>query len=338
MPTEKKILKTVFLIQLISSFLVVVGHYTASALNYTDHFWILALNQLSRYGTVLLTIATGFITAYSFDRKQPRFAPYIMGKIKFIFVPFVLAGILYHYLLFGGLPKDLPAFLNILLGKTGGHLYYIFMLFQYYLFAYLFRNLITKRNIVYWLLPLMGMQYLYIHVLHHEWLGLTTRHFLPTWIFTFYLGHTLYWYREKLFACLQQPLLLAGGTSLVLLSAVLFVLSDTMYVAVHLRFVLATALSFLLMLFLGQRIVDRLPIAFRKGFTYFIYLFHSAFITMFNRFAEKFGGDLEWIYDNVWLTLTGLAVTYLSTCVFALTIVRLMKRNRTSQSVTSVQA
>lgn len=90
MYTDTKMLKSLFYIQLFSSFLVVVGHFTASAMYFNDPFWIVALNQISRYGTVLLTIATGYLTAYSFDKKQPSFREFFTGKLIYIVIPYLV--------------------------------------------------------------------------------------------------------------------------------------------------------------------------------------------------------------------------------------------------------
>lgn len=71
MYTDSRILKSLFYIQLTSSFLLVVGHFTASAMYFAEPFWMTVLNQISRYGTVLMTIATGYLTAYTLEKKQP---------------------------------------------------------------------------------------------------------------------------------------------------------------------------------------------------------------------------------------------------------------------------
>lgn len=326
MYTDSKILKSLFYIQLISSFLVVVGHFTASVLAYAAPFWAVALNQISRYGTVLLTIATGYLTAYSFEKKNPTFREYFTGKLVYIFIPFLVSGVLYHYLLKNGWPHTLGDFANILLGKTGDHLYFIFMICQYYVFAYFLRNVITKRNILVVIWILLAVQYVYINYIHQGWLGLTTRHMLPTWIFTLYMGHLLFWYRETTLSFLRNNrsiLMLVTGVSTA--AAIFFVISTKLYVAVHLTFVFATLLSFLVMMVFFLELVDYLHIKFRKGLTYFIFLFHSAIIILFKEMLFKFFGEVEWVFSNTWYSLLSLLLIYAGSGLFAILLARLVK-------------
>ncbi|TQK53823.1 membrane-bound acyltransferase YfiQ involved in biofilm formation [Brevibacillus sp. AG162] len=335
MYTDSKILKSLFYIQLFSSFLVVVGHFTASALSFTDPFWIVALNQISRYGTVLLTIATGYLTAYSFEAKSPTAREFFSGKLLYIFVPYLVSGVLYHYLLKKGMPHTAQDFTNIVLGKTGDHLYFVFMICQYYVFAYLFRHVITKRNILYVIWILLGIQYVYINFIHQGWFGLTTRHMLPSWIFTLYMGHVLYWYRESILSFLRNNrsiLTLMTGVSTA--AAMFFVVSNKLYVAVHLTFVFATLLSFLvLMVFFLER-VDRLHIKFRKGLTYFIFLFHSAFLIMFKDYLFAKYGEVAWLFENTWYSLLYLLLIIGCSCLLALMLVWLVnKLERISKTI-----
>ncbi|WJQ80860.1 acyltransferase family protein [Brevibacillus brevis] len=335
MYTDSKILKSLFYIQLFSSFLVVVGHFTASALSFTDPFWIVALNQISRYGTVLLTIATGYLTAYSFEAKSPTAREFFSGKLLYIFVPYLVSGVLYHYLLKKGMPHTTQDFTNIVLGKSGDHLYFVFMICQYYVFAYLSRNVITKRNILYVIWVLLGIQYVYINFIHQGWFGLTTRHMLPSWIFTLYMGHVLYWYRESILSFLRNNrsiLTLMTGVSTA--AALFFVISNKLYVAVHLTFVFATLLSFLvLMVFFLER-VDRLHIKFRKGLTYFIFLFHSAFLIMFKDYLFAKYGEVAWLFENTLYSLLYLLLIIGCSCLLALMLVWMVnKLERISKTI-----
>ncbi|WP_340701113.1 acyltransferase family protein [Brevibacillus borstelensis] len=327
MSTDSKILKALFFIQLLSSFLVVAGHFTASVLDFTDPFWVLALNQISRYGTVLLAIVSGYMTAYTLEKKKPGFWQFFSGKLTYIYVPFLVCGVLYHYLLNDVWPRTSTDFFNIFLGKTGGHLYFVFMICQYYLFAYLFRNVITKKNILFLIWVFMAVQYVYINYLHQGWLGLTTRHLLPTWIFTFYIGHLVYWYRETIFAYLQRKQsYLILFTSVSVISAVFFILSSKMYVAVHLSFVIATLITFLVMVVFFLELVDKVQLKFRKGLTYFIYLFHSAFLILYKEWLKDlFGNDVSWLFSNTWYSLMYFLVVYASTGLASILLVQITK-------------
>jgi hypothetical protein len=286
-----------------------------------------ALNQISRYGTVLLTIATGYLTAYSFDQKQPAFREFFTGKIVYIVIPYLVSGVLYHYLLKSGIPHTFGDFANIVLGKTGDHLYFVFMICQYYVVAYFLRNIITKRNILYVIWILLAVQYVYIHYIHQGWLGLTTRHMLPTWIFTLYMGHLMYWYRQWILSFLRDNrsiLMLVTGVSTA--AAIYFVISNKIFVAVHLTFVFATLLSFLVLMVFFLELVDHLHIKFRKGLTYFIFLFHSAFLILFKNVLYQVYGGVSWVFQNTWYSLLYLAGIFFCSAALAILLVRLVKR------------
>ncbi|HAS00731.1 MAG TPA: acyltransferase [Brevibacillus sp.] len=322
---DSRIVKSLFILQLLSSFLVFAGHYTALVLNYTDPFWVIALNQISRYGTVFLAIITGFFTARSLERLKGSGWSFFSGKITYIFIPFLLFGVLYHYLLTEQLPSQGTDFLNIILGKTDGQLYFIFMLCQYYVFAYIFRNIINKKNILVLIWVFMIFQYVYINYLHQPWLGLSTRHAFPTWIFTFYLGHIIYWYREEiiLFMKNNQPILV-GFAGISLFSAILFVLSETTYVAVHMRFVLATLVTLLTGLLFLFDWAEYIPLTFRKGLTFFIYLTHSAVTIIVNKTLIGYLGDIAWIFESTWYTLVYLVIIYCITFGISMLLSKMM--------------
>lgn len=326
MYTDSKILKSLFYVQLFSSFLVVVGHFTASVLYFNDPFWVVALNQISRYGTVLLTIATGYLTAYSFEAKSPTPRDFFTGKLLYIFLPYLVSGILYHYLLKKEMPHTTLDFTNILMGKTGDHLYFVFMICQYYVFAYFFRNWITKRNILYVIWLLLAVQYVYINYLHKGWLELSTRHMLLSWIFTLYMGHLLYWYRETILSFLRNNRsILMLLTGIATAAAMFFVVSSKLYVAVHLTFVFATLLSFLVLMVFFLELVDHLRLKFRKGLTYFIFLFHSAFLILFKDFLFEQYGEVAWVFQNIWYSLLYLGLIFGCSFLLSLLLVWLVK-------------
>lgn len=326
MYTDSKILKSLFYIQLFSSLLVVVGHFTASVLYFNDPFWVVALNQISRYGTVLLTIATGYLTAYSFEVKKPLPRDFFTGKVLYIVLPYLVSGILYHYLLKKAMPHTFEDFTNIFLGKTGDHLYFVFMICQYYVFAYIFRKWITKQNILYIIWLLLVVQYVYINYLHKGWFGLSTRHMLPSWIFTLYMGHLLYWYREAILSFLRNNRsVLMLSTGIATAAAMFFVVSSKLYVAVHLSFVFATLLSFLVLMIFFLELVDHLRLKFRKGLTYFIFLFHSAFLIMFKDFLFEHYGEVAWVFQNTWYSLLYLGLIVGCSYLLALLLVFLVK-------------
>lgn len=339
---DTKLNRSLFLIQLIASFLVVAGHYTADASYYSQDKWYIILNQLSRYGTVLLAMITGYFTAKTFTEKQPTFLSYFSGKLKYIIIPYFFAGILYHWLLKKEFPHTLDAYFNILLGKTGAHLYFVFMLIQYYLFAYFFRKLITKRTILFLILPFLGLQYLYIQYWHQGWLELTHRHILFTWIFTLYVGHLLYWYRDKIVqALLKHASLLVICTSIASVSCVYFALSTRIFAAQHISFVLATFLTLLIGIAFFYNIEQWIKVRFYKGLTYYIYLFHSAVLILLNKLLINFPPTLIKIFTNVHFSVLYLLIIYSLTLILSISIVklqRLFEQKKRMKGIQSVQA
>jgi hypothetical protein len=299
MYSDKRLFSSLFLIQLLSSFLVLAGHYTADVDDYIQWtFWENAVNQISRYGTVFLAIITGFFTAHSLHGKKASGKQFFKGKLKYIYIPFLLSGILYFVILRESVPVHRSDWLDIFTGKTAGHLYFIFMLCQYYVFAYLCRRIITKRNIAFFGLLFLVVQYMYINVFAQNLFGLGVRHFLPTWIFTIYLGHFLYWYRSFIFTSLERHKgVLIGLLALSVLCMIYFVFSSKLYTANHLTFVLATFVLLVAGASVLHYVVDRIHLRFQKGLTFYIYLLHPAFIVLANRFMNG-NFTIEWIFHN----------------------------------------
>lgn len=312
---DKQLFKALFMIQVVAAFLVTAGHYTAGLGSYTTvTAWDTALNHLSRFGTVILAMLTGFFTAHSFMGKKTTAASYLAGKFFYIYLPFLAAGLLYHSVLATTVfPATITDWIKIAVGRTGGHLYFIFMIMQYYLFALLFRHRITKRNIGWFLIAFFAIQYAFIEY-NFYWRGFGVRYFLPTWIFTIYLGHLFYYYRHDVISLLRKyrplryglvPAALAGTT--------FFALSEKLYTANHLRFVLFTALLTVTLVMLFLPVVKRFSLPFSKGLTYYIYLLHPYMIIFMNKmFLRKW--EWNWMLDNPvtsFLYLTWIfAVTY----------------------------
>lgn len=318
MISDKHLSKALFLIQIFASFLVFMGHYTASASTFiTPTLWETSLRHFSGYGTVLLAIMTGFFTALSFEGKKVSAAKFFKGKFFFIYIPFLFFGVVFHYALHGGLPTYTYHFVNIFFGKTGQHLYFIFMLCQYYIFAYLFRNLITQKSSKYFLILFMIIQFFFTKTIIN-WHDMGVRHFLLTWIFTIYLGHLLYWYRKELVSwILEKKLVTYSLLTVSMTSMVYFTFSEKLYTANHLIFVfssffvLLTAIRFLL------PILHRFEkLRFRKGLTFYIYLSHPFFIIYANNYMIKKFGLLS-ILENKGLFIVYMFAIYLMTFLFS---------------------
>lgn len=325
MTDDKKLFQVLFMIQVFAAFLVTAGHYTAGLGSYTTiTVWETSLNHLSRFGTVILAMLTGFFTAHSFIGKNTSAASFFSGKVVYIFLPFIAAGFLYHSVLSTHVfPSTLTDLLKIGVGRTGGHLYFIFMLMQYYVFSFMFRKWITRKSIGLFMLAFFIIQYAFIDY-NFYWRGFGVRFFLPTWIFTIYLGHLFYEYRHVVISFLQSnrtiqytliPIAIAGAT--------FFALSAKLYTANHIRFVLFTALLVITLVMLLFRIVHRFRLPFVKGLTFYIYLLHPYLIIQMNKlFMRKF--DLNWMLDYKLLSFLYLILIFLATYINAWAIAKII--------------
>lgn len=311
MISDKNLFKTLFLIQISASFFVYIGHYAASASTHiTPTLLESSLRHLSAFGTVLLAMLTGFFTAHSFEGKKASALKFFKGKFFFIYVPFLFFGVVFHYSLHGGLPHYYYHFLNILLGKTGAHLYFIFMLCQYYILAYLLKNVITKKTGRYFLILFMVIQFFFTQQ-NINWNGLGVRHFLLTWIFTIYLGHFIYWYRQEFVSrMLDKKLLSYSLLAITVISMVYFAFSSNLYTANHLRFVFASFLILLTGIRFVLPVLDRFKkLRFRKGLTLYIYLAHPFFILYANNYVIKKFSFL-WVLENKAMFLVYMLAVY----------------------------
>ncbi|WCN39261.1 acyltransferase family protein [Aneurinibacillus uraniidurans] len=315
MQEDRQPLAALYLIQLISAFLVLAGHYTADV----DDFiiwttWEEKLNQFSRYGTVILAILTGYFTAYSLERKQVTMHTFFRGKLVHIFLPFIVSGIVYTLVLKRTIPYTAQYWTRILSGDAAGHLYFVFMLAQYYVFAYVFQRWIKRSNILVVCAVFAAFQYGFINNTPAGWLALGVRHFLPAWIFTFYTGDILYRYRSMIFTFFRKHSFVWFGLAVAATSSTIYVLmSPKLYTANHLSFVLGTWVWLVVVLYVLARCEEWLRIIpFRKGLTFQIYLWHPLFIIVGNKLFQRVG-RLEWVLAHKWASAIYLGSLFIAT-------------------------
>lgn len=331
MLSDQKLFKSLFMIQVLSAWLVFIGHYTAAVDSFTNSTaWDIAWNHLSRFGTVLLAMITGFFTAHSlYGGKPVTIRSFFSGKLLYIYLPFILSGFVYHYILIGGFPSRLQHFGMIFFGKTGMHLYFVFMICQYYVLAYIFRNLFRKIHVLVWLGMFFIIQYAFIA--HYETIMIRSipvgvRHWLPTWIFTIFLGHALYLYRSQIISLLHRSrIFLFSVMTVAVTSCLYFATSANLYTANHLRFVFAAAILLLALIYMSGFARDRFTLKFRKGLTFYIYLSHSIFIIYYNKYFIR---DLEqtWLMDNKWASAAYSTVIFFTAFLFSYIIAIAVER------------
>lgn len=324
------------MIQVLAAFLVTAGHYTAGLGSFTTITeWETALNHISRFGTVILAILTGFFTAHSFQHKKATAFSFFKGKFLYIFLPFIAAGFLYHSVLTPTyFPTTFIEFLKIAVGRTGGHLYFIFMIMQYYIFAFIFRRWITQRNIWLFLILFIGIQYAFIDY-NLYWRGFGVRFFLPTWIFTIYLGHLFYMHRHAIISFMQKQRVLRYILMLISLGGIaFFALSEKLYTANHIRFVLFTALLIIALVLIFLQIVKRFSLPFAKGLTFYIYLLHPYLIIKSNNLLMR-DWNLNWILDYKILSFLYLGLIFLITYLLSWLIAKIIGYMATSKATLS---
>lgn len=328
MPEDRQPFAALYLIQLISAFLVLAGHYTADV----DDFiiwttWEEKLNQFSRYGTVLLAILTGYFTAYSLEGKRVTAKAFFRGKLVHIFLPFLLAGIAYTFILKRTIPHTAEHWTRILSGDAAGHLYFVFMLAQYYVFAYVCHRWITRTNIVVVCVLFGAVQYAFINGTPPGWPALGVRHFLPAWIFTFYTGDLLYRYRSAIFSFFQAYKFAWFGLAAAAIFSTMYVLySPQLYTANHFSFVLTTWVWLAVGLYALDRIGAWIRVVpFRKGLTFQIYLWRPLFIIVGNKLLQRVG-RLEWVLAHKWASAAYLGLLYIGAYVCSAAYTEVVKR------------
>ncbi len=114
------------------------------------------LNQFFRFGTPVFMMVSGFVLFYNY-RIPEEFEParFYKKKFKFLIIPYILWSI--GYILFSNymynftidFNRPLELVKNILLGNTFSHLYFIFLIVQFYiifpiLIRYLSKGMINK--------------------------------------------------------------------------------------------------------------------------------------------------------------------------------------------------
>ena len=101
--------------------------------------FLILLNQLSRFCVPVFFFITGYLYTLKFSYKKLNYPVYITGRIKKIFIPYLLWTVIYlsFRIITGSIDTGNLDFLKtagiLFTGKAYGHLYFISAIFQFYL-------------------------------------------------------------------------------------------------------------------------------------------------------------------------------------------------------------
>lgn len=153
---KRKEIKELYYIRAIAAMGILIIHATggfavSSEFGSKAMYLGIFLNQFFRFGSPIFMMVSGLVLFYNY-RSMDEFdtARFYKKKIKFIIVPYVIWSIIYflYNSYIGKLPITGQSLLNlgrnILLGESFAHLYFIFLIFQFYIILPLLIKYLAK--------------------------------------------------------------------------------------------------------------------------------------------------------------------------------------------------
>ena len=142
---RRKEIKELYYIRAIAAMGILILHATAGFVTYSEFgsramYLAIFLNQFFRFGSPIFMMVSGLVLFYNyrsideFDTKK-----FYKKKVKFILVPYIIWSTIYF--LYPHFAHNLPMTVEklksfgrvILLGEAYSHLYFIFLIFQFYI-------------------------------------------------------------------------------------------------------------------------------------------------------------------------------------------------------------
>ncbi|MCS0788562.1 acyltransferase [Cytobacillus firmus] len=191
----------------------------------------LFINQISRFGTSMFALISGFLLFYQARFKGFNLNRFVKSRFTKIGLPFLFWSVFYFlftYFVLGVNPLvsgEMQFLTNFFFGNAYYHLYFMSIVFQFYL---LFPLLQVFRSKMIWPVLLIGSVFInYYFVksfnpgLFEGILGniLSQRAFLPSWIFYFIFGGFLAYFWEPLYAFSKKYKYLLGIAVLIITAA-----------------------------------------------------------------------------------------------------------------------
>lgn len=186
---------------------VLIVHVTATHYyihEQTFNWLTLFLNQISRFGTPMFAVISGFLLFYQVHKRGFNFNKFLKSRTAKLIMPFFFWSI--FYLLFKKYVLNVqitvnPSFVfDFIMGNSYAHLYFISLVIQFYILFPLLQMIRTK--LAWWITTMLALA---IHVYFSSFSisnpttfiehFINHRAFFPSWIFYFMFGGLLavYW-------------------------------------------------------------------------------------------------------------------------------------------------
>jgi probable poly-beta-1,6-N-acetyl-D-glucosamine export protein len=234
MSKKPEIIFEIHYIRALASLMVLLVHVSATYFyqqgeQYNDYTFF--INQISRFGTPMFALISGFLLFYQTRKKGFNLKKFISSRLTKVGIPFIVWSSFYflftHFILeINPLKDGMEIFLiNFFSGNAFYHLYFIAIVFQFYL---IFPLLQYVRSKVVWLFLLLMAAMINLYFLKVDVSSqfdgtlaelFSQRAFLPEWIYFFIFGGFLAYYWEPLLAISRKfkiALSIAAVTTIVL--------------------------------------------------------------------------------------------------------------------------
>ena len=153
---RRKEIKELYYIRAIAAMGILILHATAGFAIYSEFgskamYLAVFLNQFFRFGSPIFMMVSGLVLFYNY-RSMDEFdtKKFYTKKVKFILVPYIIWSIIYFF--YPHIAQNVPLTAErlrgfwraILLGEAYSHLYFIFLIFQFYIVLPLLIKYLTK--------------------------------------------------------------------------------------------------------------------------------------------------------------------------------------------------
>ncbi|MDQ0218452.1 acyltransferase [Peribacillus cavernae] len=213
MSNQRKHITEIHYLRALACLMVVLVHVSAAFYNNQGKVWndfTFFINQISRFGTPIFALISGFLLFYQVRNKGFKFNKFITSRFTKIVIPFFFWSVFYlvfMYLMEGQNPLQAGEKLflvNFIFGNSFYHLYFMSIVFQFYLVFPIFQLARSRKS---WVV-LLGLAIIVnLYFLTSYTTGqfeslwrtiLNQRAFLPSWIFYFTFGGFLAYFWEPI--------------------------------------------------------------------------------------------------------------------------------------------
>ncbi|MCP3028115.1 acyltransferase [Halobacillus sp. A5] len=310
---EKKYLYEINFVRAVACLFVVMVHvgarfygaYDGSHTTITNFF-----NQLSRIGTPLFAVMSGFLLYNQMAKKHFKVGHFLKSRMVKIISPFVVWSLFYlMYDYFNGI-EAFPDWSNqrevmdftyqFITGESYFHLYFISLVIQFYFVFLLIRKWMNLRTVTLATIASLYINYLFItneFDLANSYLSsfINSRTFLLQWIYYFMLGALL----VKLWPYIHQLLVKKSNQRYTLITGLLVILFTVLDYHSHQQIInsnenvlnfITIPIAFVVLISLYYQLIfwkDFIMEAFIKlgNMSMGIYLIHPFVIGLYERFA-----------------------------------------------------